>query len=247
LELLYNKQQETDADVVMGGLRVLYEWGSHSVYFPEILKDKNMLAWLFRDVGSRGHLYGKLYKKSLFATYWIPDFNFGEDFVISIQLLTKIRSYDIQILQSLIYNYDCRGNGVTKQVKKRKEYSSFSEYLPSRYCIWVEQYLNATGQDEQIKSLFKFWMLNDIIAYIRVNTRITKTEIAWFYSKYYINCDQKNMMRIEKRILIPLLYRSFLLGRCYIFILDKLGILYRTFRQQIRKVSLRPEVLRKQS
>jgi glycosyltransferase involved in cell wall biosynthesis len=235
LELLYNKQQETDAYVVMGGVTVLYEWNRHSVYFSEIPEDENMLMWLFRDAGPRGHLWGKLYKKALFDTCWIPDFNFGEDCVVIVQLLTKLIPHNVQMLQSLIYNYDRSGNGITKQVKMRREYRSFSEYPPSRYCVWVEQYLDETKQDEQIKSLFKFWILNEIITYIRVNTKITKTEIAWLYSKYYINCDQKNIMRIDKRILIPLLYRSFLLGRCYIFILEKLGILYRAFRQQIRR------------
>ena len=95
LELLYKKQQETDADIVLGNIRNIYSYGSSTHIHPEIIDSILPVSYflLYSNYG----LVAKLYKKDFFHEYIVPDtYAVGEDLIVNTQIFSTIQSKKLQ-------------------------------------------------------------------------------------------------------------------------------------------------------
>jgi glycosyltransferase involved in cell wall biosynthesis len=227
LELLYNKQQETNADIVLGGFRHIYAWCTYIYKYPKISENMSVVAYfLFQDK----YLWGRLYKKILFANYIIPDINILEDGIVNIQIFIKTNRQSIQIIDDIIYNYDHQTNGIVIQIGE-KTYNSCMEYPMIHSGLWIEEYLKSSFcTDEELSACALFLLNSGIIPYLRNNKKIIKKEISFFYNNYYKKCTYLNLLIIRDRVIIPLLHFSFPLGKFYLNILRLLAFVKKSFR-----------------
>jgi glycosyltransferase involved in cell wall biosynthesis len=218
LELLYRKQKETDADIVMGGIRDIYPWGVRTYQYPKIAGNMSCLVYLF--LSNRRTLWGKLYRKALFIDYIVPENNFGEDAIVNIQIFSKINTGKLQMIDEIIYNYDCCTNGITARVSKRCNYNSYKESPVVNCRLWIERYLNENNQKKEVMDAFAYYTSAGLVQYLRYNKNITREEAVLFYTHYYRDCSYKGNISIRNRLLLSLFYRSIILGKIYRFFMN---------------------------
>jgi hypothetical protein len=167
-------------------------------------------------------LWGKLYRKALFIDYTVPENNIGEDAIVNVQIFSRADTGKLQVIDEIIYNYDCCTNGMTAILLNQYNYDSYKEAPEINYKLWIEKYLK-NNQDEEIMNTFAYYMISGALApYLRYNKNITKEEVVLFYVHYYKDCSYKNNIRLHNRILFPLFYRSVILGKIYRFFMNGL-------------------------
>jgi glycosyltransferase involved in cell wall biosynthesis len=220
LELLYTKQKETDADIVFGGIRDVYEKYSSVYLYPESAAKATPLSFLFMH---RGRIVcGRLYKKELFRDITIPDTNNGEDAIINAQIFAKLKPGKLQKIDFVIYNYDHTSGGITTRTVYTYNSHVDSPHFISRF--WIENYLDRINADRDTKSAFYLHLIRELInAYLRHNKKISRKEINIFYEKYYMPCAHKNMIKLRERIIVPLFHAFIPLGRLYAQVLNILA------------------------
>jgi glycosyltransferase involved in cell wall biosynthesis len=222
LELLYNKQQETGASLVMGGIKRICQNGEETVYeFPKITKETNILAYFF--LNRCRNLVAKLYKKTLFSDYFIPESNIGEDAVTNVQIFSKLESVGevgigVQTINAVIYYYDARTNGITFYINPaRVFYASFKDNPHITCRLWIERYLNERGQNGEVKSAFAYYMISEeIIPHLKGMSYISKKEERLFYSQYYRPCVHKPLLYPGDKMMIEIFHISIFLGKLYV-------------------------------
>jgi glycosyltransferase involved in cell wall biosynthesis len=220
LELLYNKQIETDADIVMGGFREIYQDYSIPYYFPDI-ESNNLFVYLF--LNRCKYLVTKLYKKYLFEEYFVPITNYGEDVIVTAQLFSKLGPSKVKIIDAIIYNYDHRTDGITSRLKNQSNYLSYEEYPALKSILWISRNINEVTRDKEIKSPFLLYLiLSGFIPYIKYNRNFKKNEIDKFYNTYYIQCLLKYKIKVIYRILINSFHISIELGRICVWVINRL-------------------------
>jgi glycosyltransferase involved in cell wall biosynthesis len=224
LELLYNKQQETDADIVMGGFREIFKKSTKIYYYPNILESDDIISYFF--LNRCKYLWGKLYKKQLFENYYIPQTNICEDAIVNIQIFNKIQNINIQKIDSLIYNYDRRTNGIIARFNTKLNYAIYTDYPIIRSTLWIEDFVNRNIKNKDTNAAFSFWMITvGIIPYLRYNNKIRKEETMIFYNKYYVSCIKMYKIGFIYKPIIPIFYFSIHLGKIYVFILNRMKFL----------------------
>jgi len=212
LEALFAKQRETDADIVMGGFREIYPHKQTVYCYPEIAYGENILTYYF--LNNCRMIWNKLFRKSLFDTYVIPENNLGEDALTTVQVFSKTAIHKLQKIDNIIYNYDHCGNGITTAIIKRYDCHTYKEFPLIKLRLWIEAYISR--QADEVKSAFNYYMITDgINMYLRYNNSISRQEADLFYFRYYKNCDYKNAMRMIDRIIIPVFHISIHLGKAY--------------------------------
>jgi glycosyltransferase involved in cell wall biosynthesis len=222
LELLRKKQLETDADIVLGGIRDVYKNYSSVYLYPEIKQGDNLLSYIFINRGRNN--WGKLYKKELFRNILIPDTINGEDAIINVQIFSKLEPGELQKIDSIIYNYDLNSGGITTRTKYTYSSHSDSPHFISRF--WIEEYLNKINVDTDTKSAFYLHLIRDLInIYLRHNKKIAREEINLFYEKYYRPCAYRGLIKPRERIIIPLFHACIPLGKLYVYGLNFLALL----------------------
>jgi glycosyltransferase involved in cell wall biosynthesis len=228
LEALYAKQRETDADIVMGGIKRIWYYGSRIYTYPEITYSTNILRYYF--LYKCRNVWGKIYRKVLFNGYIVPDTNIGEDAMVNVQLFSKLELGKLQKIDDIVYNYDRRTNGITIKLNKQYFYNSYEEDPAIKSRLWIEKYLENIDISDTVKSAFYYYMIDEgINFYLRFNKTIKRNEVEYFYAKYYKQCSD-NMMFLKK-IIIPLFYRSILLGKLYVFIVNNCQVLIKTIHK----------------
>ncbi|GHU72400.1 hypothetical protein FACS189450_10130 [Spirochaetia bacterium] len=217
LETLYAKQQETGADIVIGGS--YWHFNHRTVTkMPKIDAGKDILVNFF--IYDYGHLWDKLYKKNLFDNYQVPEYTIGEDAIVNANIFANVNSNKVQIVYSVIYNYDRKTNGVVRGIENNS-YKSYQEHPYLIFRLAIEKIVEKID-DKNITAGFSKYMLDGIIRYLRVSKNITREEILFFYEKYYRNNRYKNMLKIHNRIVLPLFHISMMLGNIYIFCLKNI-------------------------
>jgi glycosyltransferase involved in cell wall biosynthesis len=221
LELLYAKQRETNADIVLGGIQDVYEKYSSVYLYPEVsVEESNFLSFLFLYRGRV--LWGRLYKKELFQDITLPDTNNGEDAIINTQIFSKIKPGKLQKIDSVIYNYDNNSGGITKRTKYNYKTYTDSPHIASR--LWIESYLEKIHADNNTISAFYLHLIRDVVnIYLRHNKKISRKEIDVFYKKYYRLCIYKHMIKPRERIIISLFHAFIPLGKLYVCALNFLA------------------------
>jgi glycosyltransferase involved in cell wall biosynthesis len=222
LELLYKRQVETGADIVMGNRRDIYPYSVANYYFPAINNSTNILEYFF--LYKCRNLWGKLYRKVLFDGYIVPNTNIGEDAIVNVQLFSELKPGKLQKIDEVIYNYNHCSFGITIKLLDMYKYNSYQDDPAINSRIWIEEYIKPIlNRDRVIRSAFCFYMvLEGINPYLRYNRIVTRDEIKIFYSEYYVACLHKSKMQPSKKMIIPIFYFSSLTGKIYVFILNQL-------------------------
>jgi glycosyltransferase involved in cell wall biosynthesis len=217
LELLFNKQRETSAKIVMGAYCSLTKQGKRYYYYPEIHADNALIYYFLNNCDT---LWGKLYNRELFDTYIIPKINDGEDAIVNIQIFSKINIQEIVKIDNIVYNYDNLTNGISIRSKANISSLFLTRSFLSR--LWIEQYIEKLNIYEQIKSAFNYHIITRVInTYLRFNKKIDKKEIKQCYEKYYKPCSYKKMIRMSYKILFQCFCISVNLGKFYRFFINK--------------------------
>jgi glycosyltransferase involved in cell wall biosynthesis len=233
LKLLCKKQQETDADIVLGNVKILHSWGNKKYVYPEIQNDIPPISYYLLYCYHAFH--AKLYRKAIFQDYIVPCIpHIGEDVIVNVQAFSAIQPGKLQKINETVYVYDCtNASSAVSDLKKRmKKFTSYLDYPHMASCLWTERYLNNT-QDALVKIASLYLSYQAMIYYIRYNyDNVTKNEIAIFYENYYkilANSKYFNTMPFRWRIAIPVFYFSMPIGKAYIKALDFLIYIARKF------------------
>lgn len=219
---------KTDADIVIGNIRYIHHYSVTNYYFPPINNSTNILEYFF--LYNCRNIWGKLYRKTLFDNYIVPDTNIGEDAIVNVQLFSEIKPGKLQKIDEVVYNYDRCSFGITVKLLNMYRYNSYKDDPAINCRLWIGEYIKPIlNKDRIIKSAFCFYMLLGAInQYLRYNKTITRNEINLFYSEYYAVCLHKSKMPFTKRIIVPIFHFSSLAGNIYVFILNKLTKLVKT-------------------
>lgn len=108
IELLYNKQKNEDADIVIGGRNTI-TLKKENKFFPKSyeknLKFKEYIMRSFKDKSFRAVAWGKLYKKDIIKKYrlYFPKGLLYEDLLFLMRYLYY--SKKITVLSECVYNY----------------------------------------------------------------------------------------------------------------------------------------------
>jgi len=223
LELLYKKQRETDADIVLGSIKNIFLWKTDTYINPEIPSDMPPIVY-FLLYGFKGPV-AKLFKKSLFQNYIIPDTHIGEDLIVNAQVFSIVQAGKLQKIDEIVYVYDRRTGGViSNTIKSMKNYDSYLDDPNIKSRLWVKQYFDTPKQNEFVKIACLYLVYEAIIQYMRFCCKnIKKDETALFYKEYHkklLNDKCVKNIPIRERIIVPIFYFSISLGKAYIKGLD---------------------------
>lgn len=230
LELLYKKQQETGADIVLGNMKNILLWKTDTYINPEIPSDMPPIVY-FLLYGFKGPV-AKLFKKSLFQNYIIPNANVGEDLIVNAQIFSRVQPGKLQKIDEIVYVYDRRTDGVINNtIKSMKNYDSYLDDPNIKSRLWVKQYFDIPEQSELVKIVCLYLVYEAIIQYIIFCCKnIKKSETILFYKEYHkklIDSKYLKNIPIRNRIIVPIFYFSISLGKTYIRILDFLYFIKR--------------------
>jgi glycosyltransferase involved in cell wall biosynthesis len=222
LELLYKKQQETDADIVLGSMKNIFLWKSNTYINPDIPSDMPPIVY-FLLYSFKG-LVAKLFKKSLFQNYIIPNTHIGEDLIVNAQVFSIVKSGKLQKIDEVVYVYDRKTDGaINSTIKYMKNYDSYLDDPNIKSRLWVKQYFDTAEQSKLVIIACSYLVYEAIIQYIRFCKNIKKDETIIFYREYHkklVNSIYLKNIPIRNRIIVPIFYFSILLGKAYIKILD---------------------------
>ena len=218
-ELLYKKQQETNADIVQAGMNIFYSFKIHKNYFP-VFNNITVLAYYF--LYNCVFIFGKLYRKKLIQNYILPEENVGEDIITTSQIFTNVSNGMFVVLDKIIYNYDRCAGGMSNNVyADHSKCIHYYDFPSMKVRLWVEEYLKDKMLTKNEQSAFQCYMIrNGINPYLKHSGKINKSDVSMFYHKYYINCIYKSKIRFRDRIILPIFYKSLILGRIYITFLN---------------------------
>jgi glycosyltransferase involved in cell wall biosynthesis len=219
IELLYKKQRETNADIVIGNYRELFPTHIKKISYVPIKNHENTIEWFI--LCEQKYIWGKLYRKSLFNSYIVPKTTILEDATVNIQLFSKLTNDRIQFIDEVIYNYDRRISNSLLSQMTNKSYNSFYEHPVICSLLWINDFLRETmtEYDDKTNSAFKYlFLMNGVIPYLKKNHKISKDEIHFLYENYYKNCLHLKLFKSFKRVIMPLYRFSIITGKMYIFI-----------------------------
>jgi len=219
VELLYKKQQETEADIVLGNMKNIFLWKTDTYVNPEISSDMPPIVY-FLLYGFKG-LVAKLFKKSLFQNYIIPNTHIGEDLIVNAQIFSKVKFGKLQKIDEIVYVYDRKTDGaINSTIKSMKNYASYLDDPNIKSRLWVKQYFDSAKQNELLITACLYLVYEAIIQYIRFcHKNIKKDEIILFYKEYHkklIKSKYLKNMPIRNRIIVPIFYFSIPIGKAYL-------------------------------
>jgi glycosyltransferase involved in cell wall biosynthesis len=222
LELLYRRQCESGADVILGGFRVIYPFGNREYFQKRMGQTASVLVYYLLTHNSS--MFIKLYRKALFNNYFIPKTNIGEDDIINIQIFSSLRQEKMQILERVIYNYDKSANGITTAQFRNTQYKTIKEFPAFQSQQWIGKYLWEHFPTPDIKSAYAYHIITLVIVdFLLRNKKIILDDRRYLYNEFYKPCACKKLIPPQYRILFCLFYYFFPLGYAYRFVLKKLA------------------------
>ena len=140
VEFLYNTIEETDADIAIGGHRVIYDSGKiieKETHENSVLEPKKVLERILYDDGIDLSAWGKLYKRYLFNDIKFPKGRLFEDSATTYMLVDKANKIAINSISK--YNYIIRKNSISNAKFSPKKMDlitstrEMSEYVKNKY------------------------------------------------------------------------------------------------------------------
>jgi glycosyltransferase involved in cell wall biosynthesis len=234
LELLIQKQKETDADIVVGGFKCIFDNFIDEYLFPEISKDISPLEYFFY---TRCRMFwGKLVKKELYDNVIVPPsaISIGDDAIYNTQVFAKLSDISqIAKIDFSIYNWDARNqNSITHTT-----IYSYKNYYddPRIGCrLWIEKYLKSINANEKIIDGFRFYMIIEgIVDNFKYNKLLSKKDVKILYNNYFVPFSYKNKLSFHYRTVLETFNVSIILGRFYIAVKGILGKI-KSFTRKIK-------------
>lgn len=131
MELLIQKQIETDADLVSGNVHIFHDHEVESLTENEVYDKGQLIMDQLKDTWNMNtFIWGRLFRRSLFEDYHIRGMegcNYAEDRYLVIRFVYFARSF--ATLNGFVYNYDKR-NEYSITVQQR---DNMSVYLRNQY------------------------------------------------------------------------------------------------------------------
>ena len=140
VEFFYNTIEETDADIAIGGHRVIYDSGKiieKETHENSVLEPKKVLERILYDDGIDLSAWGKLYKRYLFNDIKFPKGRLFEDSATTYMLVDKANKIAINSISK--YNYIIRKNSISNAKFSPKKMDlitstrEMSEYVKNKY------------------------------------------------------------------------------------------------------------------
>lgn len=140
VEFLYNTIEETDADIAIGGHRVIYDSGKiieKETHENSVLEPKKVLERILYDDGIDLSAWGKLYKRYLFNDIKFPKGRLFEDSATTYMLVDKANKIAINSISK--YNYIIRKNSISNAKFSPKKMDlitstrEMNEYVKNKY------------------------------------------------------------------------------------------------------------------
>ena len=218
LELLYKKQVETNAEIVIGNFRLICFGNTKEKRIPSIKNYKNPLEWFL--LCKHKFLWGKLYRRTLYKDYIVPKQNIFEDAIVNVQLFSKLTFDQLQFVDSSIYNYNVKidNSSLITQLRASK-YNTYTDHPMIKAHSSIYNFLkDSINNDDSICSAYNYSFLNaGVTYYLWGNNKINKKEIHCLYTGYYKKCSHLHLMKAHRRFFLPLCNFSTILGNLYIF------------------------------
>jgi len=218
LELLYKRQKETGAAIVVGNFREISAVGIKNRYFAPIKEYENPVVWFL--LCEHKFLWGKLYKRELYDDYVVPQTNIFEDAIVNVQLFLKLAYSQVQFVDTFLYNYNTKNSDSLIAQLRLKRYNSYAEHpmINAYQCIY-DLLKNLMQGDNYLYSAYLFSFLNvGVTCYLKGYCEIKRSEFLYFYENYYKKCSYIHFMRIDGRLFIFVCNISVVLGKLFVFI-----------------------------
>ena len=219
LELLYKKQQETGADIVIEkGVNYIYPNKQKIILLPDVYPDIIPLVYFFQ-FRCKGH-WSKIYKKLLFHGIYYPPKSPAEDFITNTQVFSKVSCGSLAQIDNIVYNYTVNESKTrTSFIDYYTEFNKpFNESPVYPVMIWIKNFLENSQyiNNDLVFSAFNYLMvIKCVIPYFRYSNFVTKKEAKLLYRQYYKNCSNKENIPFHNIILIKLFTVSLFLSKCY--------------------------------
>jgi len=215
LEMLLSKQRETNADIVIGGFKFIFNrWDKISVPL-DTNKYRFSLDWFFSTNGRA--LWGKLYRKKCFEKYQVPGYSIGEGSMVNVQIFAHCDLENIAIVNDVIYNYN-RRNVNSMMLKRKKKYVSNSmfEHPCIKNCMWIKRYLESLNLYDAVKISFLKYMFGFMCVYLIEVNKPQKKDIDYMYNETYLPFASKYKISFFKRTLMTAHRKSIFFGRIFV-------------------------------
>ena len=140
IESLYHLLKKADADIAIGGHRVIYDSGKiieKETHENSVLEPKKVLERILYDDGIDLSAWGKLYKRYLFNDIKFPKGRLFEDSATTYMLVDKANKIAINSISK--YNYIIRKNSISNAKFSPKKMDlitstrEMSEYVKNKY------------------------------------------------------------------------------------------------------------------
>jgi len=179
LEILYNQQRETNADIVIGSFRQYFPNKAREIVFDDyIITDKQkMLSDFF--LKRFKNVWGKLYRSALFEHIIQPsNLMVGEDIITNVQVLCSNNCNIVAVIKDIVYNYDIFTGGMSQgYIIKKENAVNFFET-----CIFVRNFLSESQNfNFRIRKCFYHWLLAGV--YTKIFHSIPKCEVRMLIKK----------------------------------------------------------------
>jgi glycosyltransferase involved in cell wall biosynthesis len=160
LEMLYKRQQETNADVVIGSFAKYFK----ERYVPfvcknyEIIDKQHMLKDFF--IYPYKTVWGKLYRMSLFKGVEQPEhLVYGEDIIANVQIFCDIDCKKLAIMDKILYNYDASTNGISQgMICSEDKAANFIESF-----VFVRDFLISKGHLKSVIKQHFYYYLHAVV------------------------------------------------------------------------------------
>ncbi|MDR0443432.1 MAG: glycosyltransferase [Treponema sp.] len=145
LEILYNKQRETNADMVIGSFREYFiDKTRNIVFIDSIISNKQKILTNFFSKRFK-YIWGKLYRTQVFEHIMQPsNLIYAEDMVVNVQILCSDLCNTIAVIKDIVYNYDCSTGGISQGLlcTPGKAVNFFESLVFVRNYLKQNQYFN---------------------------------------------------------------------------------------------------------
>ena len=163
-------------------------------------------------------LWGKLYRKSCFADYEVPNCNHGEDSIVNAQIFAHIEYVNITIVSDIVYFYNRVHN--TMSTFKRIKYKSILDYPFVESRLWIEEYLKKNKLIDTVGySFLKYILCTCFYSFLRFAVDPKKEDIEYIYINYYLPYPQKSKLPFLFRTLLQVYAKSLFMGKIYASVL----------------------------
>ncbi|MDR0301419.1 MAG: glycosyltransferase [Treponema sp.] len=214
IDALLKKQKESNADIVIGGYKTIFP-RREEIYEPSSIKKYDSpLNASFYEYQMR-YLVGKLYRKSCFNDYEVPEFNVGEDAIVNIQIFTHCEYKNIAVISDIVYYYN-RITNTNLTALKKIVCNNCYEYPRIKFRLWIKNYLTEHNLFSDVEHSFTFDFLQiGVFKFLRFSKKINKKDIEYLYNEYYLPFTEKRKLSFFCKTLIIIYKKCFFLGCIY--------------------------------